>query len=141
MSKLSNGMVWVLQIGGALETIHRATLGYIATGSEEQLRTATDAATKANELLQVSGQSTASVERRRAHNELQTSLNKFQRKRELLIQSTQTITADRSKLFAGGDQLASAAAKLVEAAMHRSFAPPAKSSPRCFSSGSPTGDS
>jgi methyl-accepting chemotaxis protein len=116
MSKLSSGMVRVLQIGGALETIHRATLGYIATGSEEQLRTATDAATKANELLQVSAQSTASADRRRAYNDLQTSLNEFQRKRELLVQSTQTITVERSKLFAGGDQLANAAAKLVEAA-------------------------
>ena len=116
MSKLSDGMVRVLQIGRALETVHRATLGYVATGSEEQLRTATDAATKANELLQVCAQATTSSERRRAYNDLQTSLNEFQRKREALVQSTQTITADRSKLFAGGDQLANAAAKLVEAA-------------------------
>jgi methyl-accepting chemotaxis protein/ribosomal 50S subunit-associated protein YjgA (DUF615 family) len=116
MSKLSDGMVRVLQTGRALETIHRATLAYIATGSDEQLRTATEAATKAGELLQVSAQATGSSERRRAYNDLETSLNEFQRKREALVQSTQTINAERSKLFAGGDQLASAAAKLVEAA-------------------------
>jgi methyl-accepting chemotaxis protein len=116
MSKLSDGMVRVLQIGRALETVHRATLGYVTSGSEEQLRTATDAATKAYELLQAAAQATGSAERRRAYNDLQTSLNEFQRKREALVQSTQTISTDRSKLFTGGDQLANAAAKLVEAA-------------------------
>jgi methyl-accepting chemotaxis protein len=116
MSKLSDGMVRVLQTGRALETVHRATHAYIASGSEEQLRIATDAAAKASELLQASAQATASADRRRAYNDLQTSLNEFQRKREALVQSTQTINADRSRLFSGGDQLASAAAKLVEAA-------------------------
>jgi methyl-accepting chemotaxis protein len=116
MSKLSDGMVRVLQIGRALETVHRATLGYVTSGSEEQLRTATDAATKAYELLQAAAQATGSAERRRAYNDLQTSLNEFQRKREALVQSTQTISTDRSKLFTGGDQLANAAARLVEAA-------------------------
>jgi methyl-accepting chemotaxis protein len=116
MSKLSDGMVRVSQIGRALETIHRASLAYLATGNEEQLRNASDAAAKATELLQVAAQATTSPERRRAYNDLQTSLNEFQRKRETLVQSTQTINADRSKLSAGGDQLSSATAKLVEAA-------------------------
>jgi methyl-accepting chemotaxis protein len=116
MSKLSDGMVRVLQTGRALETVHRATLAYIASGNEEQLRVATDAAAKAAELLQASAQATASADRRRAYNDLQASLNEFQRKREALVQSTQTINADRSRLFSGGDKLASAAAKLVEAA-------------------------
>jgi methyl-accepting chemotaxis protein len=116
MTKLSDGMVRVLQIGRAIETIHRAAIVYTAAGNEESLRDASNAAAKAAELLQAAAQATASSERRRAYNDLQTSLNEFQRKREALVQSTQAINTERSKLFTGGDQLTSATAKLVEAA-------------------------
>jgi len=116
MTKLSDGMVRVLQIGRAIETIHRAAVAYIVAGNEEPLRDASNAAAKAAELLQAAAQATTSSDRRRAYNELQTSLNEFQRKREALVQSTQAITTERSKLVTGGDQLTSATTKLVEAA-------------------------
>jgi methyl-accepting chemotaxis protein len=116
MTKLSDGMVRVLQIGRAIETIHRAAIVYTAAGNEESLRDASNAAAKAAELLQAAAQATTSSERRRAYNDLQTSLNEFQRKREALVQSTQAINTERSKLFTGGDQLTSATAKLAEAA-------------------------
>ena len=112
MTKLSDGMVRVLQIGRAIETIHRAAIVYTAAGNEESLRDASNAAAKAAELLQAAAQATTSSERRRAYNDLQTSLNEFQRKREALVQSTQAINTERSKLFTGGDQLTSATAKL-----------------------------
>jgi methyl-accepting chemotaxis protein len=116
MSALSDNVAHVLEIGAAFETIHRAAVGYMATGNDKQLSNATEAVAKATELLQVAARATVSEERRRAYNDLETSLGEFQRQRETLTQSTQAINADRSKLFSGGDQLSGAAAKLVDAA-------------------------
>jgi len=74
MTKLSDGMVRVLQIGQAIEIIHRAAVAYIVAGNEEPLRDASNAAAKAAELLQSAAQATTSSERRHAYNDLQTSL-------------------------------------------------------------------
>jgi HAMP domain-containing protein len=116
MSALSDNMTRVLEISGALATIHRTAVGYMATGNDGQLANASAAAAKAIALLRAAAKVTLSDDRRRAYNDLETSLGDFQRKRDALMQSTQAIHAGRSKLFSGGDQLTGATAKLVEAA-------------------------
>lgn len=115
MSTLSDNMTRVPEVSGALETIHRTAVGYMATGNDGQLANGSAAAAKAIELLQAAAKATLSDDWRRAYTDLETSLDDFQRKRNALMQSTLAINAARSKLLGGGDQLISATTKLVEA--------------------------
>ncbi|MDC7785648.1 HAMP domain-containing methyl-accepting chemotaxis protein [Rhodoplanes tepidamans] len=116
MSALSANTMRSLQISKELEVMRRTALQYKVDGNDAALSEGVAAAERAVGLLDAAAAATRSAERQALYGEIKTGIGVYEALRERLIAAGREIAVERSKLFAGGDALSAAAAKMVDAA-------------------------
>jgi methyl-accepting chemotaxis protein len=115
MSGLADNTTRVIEVGGQLEVMRRASLRFTVDADEGAIKEGDAAAEKALELLAAATKATISEERRRLYAEVEAGIASFKTKRATLVNLGKQMQSDRAKLFAGGDELTASAVKLIEA--------------------------
>jgi methyl-accepting chemotaxis protein len=105
-----------LEVSKLGEVLRRSTLRFKTSGDASALKDFDDAQKQATELLATAAKVTLSEERRTMYNSVSAMIGEVHQNFEKLVQTATKMKADRAKLFSGGDQMAAATAKLVEAA-------------------------
>ncbi len=114
LSAINDNTGRALEVANQIQIIRRANLRYYVDADEQSIKDAAAAEASATELLGAAAQATLSDERRVIYNGLKADVDASRAKREQLNGLGKQMQADRAKLFTGGDDLAAAAAKLVE---------------------------
>jgi diguanylate cyclase (GGDEF)-like protein len=112
-SAINDNTARALQVSERIGMILRSNLRYTIDADEQATEDAETAEASAIELLKAASDATISEERRTIYNGLQSDVESLRAKRETLVRYGTQMTADRAKLFSGGDELI-AAAELVE---------------------------
>jgi diguanylate cyclase (GGDEF)-like protein len=113
-SAINDNTTRALEVSNRIETILRSNLHYTIDADEQATEDAETAEASAIELLKAASDATISKERRTIYNGLQSDVDSLRAKRETLVRFVTQMTADRAKLFSGGDELIAAADALVQ---------------------------
>jgi methyl-accepting chemotaxis protein len=105
-----------LLVTGFTKEMRRLTLRFKVAGTESAIKDFDTAQTAAKELLATAAKVTTSNDRRTLYNDVAAKLDEVKGNFAKLVQIDAKMKADRAKLFSGGDEMAAAVAKLVEAA-------------------------
>ncbi|MFL9828181.1 methyl-accepting chemotaxis protein [Rhodoplanes sp. SY1] len=116
MSALSENTIRSLQISKDLEAMRRSALQYKMDGSQAALADGAATAKRVVTLLDEASAATTSAERRTLYGEIKTGVAGYETLRQKLQGLGQEIAGERKKLFAGGDALAAAVTKMIDAA-------------------------
>jgi hypothetical protein len=113
-SAINDNTARALEVSNRIEMILRSNLRYAIDADEQATKDAETAEASAIELLKAAADATLSEERRTIYNGLQSDVDSLRAKRETLVGFGTQMTADRAKLFTGGDELIAAAEELVQ---------------------------
>ena len=113
-SAINDNTTRALMVSKQIEMILRSNLHYIIDADEQATEDAATAEASAIELLKAASDATLSEERRTIYNGLQSDVDSLRAKRETLVGFGTKMTAERAKLFSGGDELIAAAEELVQ---------------------------
>jgi hypothetical protein len=113
-SAINDNTTRALEVSNRIEIILRSNLRYAIRADEQSIKDAETAEASAIELLNAAADATLSEERRTIYNGLRSDIVSLRAKRETLVGFVTQMTADRAKLFTGGDELIAAAEELVQ---------------------------
>jgi methyl-accepting chemotaxis protein len=115
-STISDNAARNLEVSHLTEVMRRAAVRFKTMGDESQIKEFNDTQAKTIELLATAGKMTTSNDRRTLYADVSGKVGEVKQSFDTLVQLGAKMKTDRAKLFSGGDEMAAAVAKLVEAA-------------------------
>ena len=116
LSAISENASRNLQVSVLAQKARRDSLRYKTLWDDSAAKDFTDAQKQAVDLLAEAAKATLSEDRRKLYGEVSALFTGVSQDFDKLVQLVAKMKADRAKLFTGGDQVAAAAAALIEAA-------------------------